>query len=56
MAVLSKSKSLDRAPEAANVPVIENGKIAVPALPGMGYNFDQEYLKASRAEGEPWWG
>jgi galactonate dehydratase len=50
------TRNADQAPEAVNVPAIENGRIAVPTLPGMGYQFDQDYLKASRAEGEPWWG
>jgi galactonate dehydratase len=50
------TRTADQTPEAANVPRIEDGKIKVPALPGMGYEFDQAYLKASRAEGEPWWG
>jgi len=36
--------------------VIKNGRMKVSTLPGLGLNFDQDYLKANRAEGEPWWG
>ena len=50
------TRGADQVAEAANAPAIVDGKIKVPALPGMGYEFDQEYLKANRAEGEPWWG
>jgi hypothetical protein len=28
----------------------------VSTLPGIGVDLDQDYLKANRAEGEPWWG
>jgi hypothetical protein len=28
----------------------------VSTLPGLGLDFDQDYLKAARVEGEPWWG
>jgi galactonate dehydratase len=46
-----------QAPEAAaNVPVIKDGKMAVSSAPGLGIEFNQEYLKANRAPGEPWWG
>ena len=50
------TRNADQVSEATNVPPIVDGKIVVPALPGMGYEFDQDYLKANRAEGEPWWG
>ena len=50
------TRTADEVSEATNAPKIEDGKIKVPALPGMGYEFDQDYLKAHRAEGEPWWG
>ena len=50
------TRGADQVPEAANVPAIKDGKIRVPTLPGMGYEFDQDYLGSSRAEGEPWWG
>jgi len=26
------------------------------SLPGLGLDLDQEFLKAARVEGEPWWG
>lgn len=35
---------------------IEDGYMKVSARPGLGVELDQEYLKANRAEGEPWWG
>lgn len=35
---------------------IENGYMKVSTRPGLGVELDQEYLKANRAEGEPWWG
>jgi len=41
---------------AGNVPVIKDGQMRVSTLPGLGLDFDQEYLKAMRADGEPWWG
>jgi galactonate dehydratase len=34
---------------------IENGYMKVSTRPGLGVELDQEYLKANRAEGEPWW-
>jgi L-alanine-DL-glutamate epimerase-like enolase superfamily enzyme len=47
----------DEAPEAAaNAPVIRNGRMVVSTLPGLGLELDQDYLKATRLEGEPWWG
>lgn len=45
------------APEAAaNVPVVMDGKMKVHAAPGLGIEFDHDYLKANLAPGEPWWG
>jgi L-alanine-DL-glutamate epimerase-like enolase superfamily enzyme len=41
---------------ASNAPVIHNGRMQVSTLPGLGLDFDQDYLKAMRVEGEPWWG
>jgi len=41
---------------AGNVPVIKDGRMRVSTLPGLGLDLDQEYLKAMRADGEPWWG
>ena len=45
------------APEATGEKlVIRDGKMQVPMRPGMGLELDFDYLKANRAEGEPWWG
>ena len=41
---------------ASNAPVIRDGRMQVSTLPGLGLDFDQDYLKAMRVEGEPWWG
>lgn len=41
---------------ASNAPEIRNGRMRVSTLPGLGLDFDQDYLRAMRAEGEPWWG
>ena len=35
--------------------VIKAGKMPVSTAPGLGLELDQEYLKANRAAGEPWW-
>ena len=40
----------------SNPIVIRNGYMKVSDQPGLGVDLDQEYLKANRAEGEPWWG
>jgi len=51
------TRDADQAPEAAeNAPVIRDGKMLVSTLPGLGIVLDQEYLKATRVAGEPWWG
>ncbi len=36
--------------------VIKDGKMKVSTAPGLGLDLDQDYLKAHRADGEPWWG
>jgi galactonate dehydratase len=41
---------------ASNPPVIENGRMKVSTSPGLGLDYDQDYLKAVRLDGEPWWG
>jgi galactonate dehydratase len=41
---------------ATNPIVIRNGRMQVCTGPGLGMELDQEYLKANRADGEPWWG
>ena len=51
------TRDANQAPEAAeNAPVIRDGKMVVSTLPGLGIVLDEEYLKATRVEGEPWWG
>jgi L-alanine-DL-glutamate epimerase-like enolase superfamily enzyme len=35
--------------------VIRDGKMKVAMRPGLGLELDFDYLKAQRAEGEPWW-
>jgi len=51
------TRTADQAPEAAsNAPVIRNGRMLVSSVPGLGLDLNQEYLKANRVEGEPWWG
>jgi L-alanine-DL-glutamate epimerase-like enolase superfamily enzyme len=39
-----------------NPPVVRNGKLQVPAGPGLGLDFNQDYLRKNLVEGEPWWG
>jgi L-alanine-DL-glutamate epimerase-like enolase superfamily enzyme len=47
----------DRIPWATRNPiVIRDGHMDVSSAPGLGVELNQEYLKANRAEGEPWWG
>lgn len=41
---------------AGNPPVIREGRMRVSDRPGLGLDLDQQYLKAMRVEGEPWWG
>ena len=54
---LECTRNGDQAPEAAaNPPLIRDGHMIVSTLPGLGVELDQDYLKANRAEGEPWWG
>ncbi len=51
------TRNSDQAREAAsNAPVIVHGRMKVSTLPGLGLDLNQDYLKANRAEGEPWWG
>ncbi len=45
------------APEAAApFPAIQGGRLRVSQEPGIGVTLNEEWLKANRAEGEPWWG
>lgn len=49
-------READRPPEAANnPPVIRDGKVIVSTAPGLGVDLDDDYLKANRLPGEPWW-
>jgi L-alanine-DL-glutamate epimerase-like enolase superfamily enzyme len=41
---------------ASNPPIIENGMMKVSQLPGLGAFLDQDFLKSTRIEDEPWWG
>lgn len=44
------------APEAVGEKLlIEDGTMKVASRPGLGLELDFDYLKANRAEGEPWW-
>ncbi len=54
---LECTRNGDHAPEAAaNPPLIRDGRMIVSTLPGLGVVLNQDYLKANRADGEPWWG
>ncbi|MGY8827779.1 MAG: mandelate racemase/muconate lactonizing enzyme family protein [Candidatus Latescibacterota bacterium] len=49
-------RSAADAPEATGEKlVIRDGKMKVAMRPGLGLELDFDYLKANRAEGEPWW-
>ena len=49
-------RNADHAPETGGQDlVIEDGKMKVSQRPGLGLQLDFDYLKANRAEGEPWW-
>ena len=51
------TRNADRTKAAAtNGLVIRNGRMKVSTLPGLGLDLDQDFLKATRAEDEPWWG
>jgi galactonate dehydratase len=41
---------------ASNKPIIENGVMKVSKLPGLGVFLDHDFLRATRIDGEPWWG
>ncbi|MCC6168029.1 MAG: mandelate racemase/muconate lactonizing enzyme family protein [Caldilineaceae bacterium] len=54
--MLECTRRADEIPWANPNPLqIENGYMAVSTRPGLGVELDQEYLKANRAGGEPWW-
>ncbi|HUX86994.1 MAG TPA: mandelate racemase/muconate lactonizing enzyme family protein [Chloroflexota bacterium] len=55
--MLECTRDADQAKEAAsNAPLITNGRMKVSTRPGLGLDLDQDYLKANRADDEPWWG
>ena len=37
-------------------PVVKDGYLEVPNRPGIGAEFDESFLRANLAPGEPWWG
>jgi len=50
------TRHADAAPEATGEKlVIRDGKMKVAMRPGLGLELDFDYLKANRADGEPWW-
>ena len=50
------TRTADAAPDAVGEKlVIHDGKMQVAMRPGLGLELDFDYLKANRAEGEPWW-
>lgn len=55
--MLECTRRADEIPWASPNPLeIKNGYMKVSTRPGLGVELDQEYLKANRAGGEPWWG
>lgn len=54
--MLECTRNADDDPVAAGEGVvIEDGKMQVAMRPGLGLELDMDYLKANRADGEPWW-
>ena len=49
------TRNADRDKVAAHPLVIEDSYMQVSRRPGLGLELDFDYLKATRAEGEPWW-
>jgi galactonate dehydratase len=50
-------RNADRSKAAAsNAPVIKNGRMKISTLPGLGLDFNMEYLKSTLVAGETWWG
>jgi galactonate dehydratase len=50
-------RTADEIPWAKPNPLqIRNGKMRICNSPGLGADLDQDYLRANRADGEPWWG
>ena len=53
---IESQRTADEIPWARPNPlVIKGGRMKVGRLPGLGVELDSEYLKANRADGEPWW-
>lgn len=51
------TRNADAAPEASGEKlVIKDGMMKVAQRPGLALQLDMDYLKANRADGEPWWG
>lgn len=36
-------------------PKVENGHLAVPVVPGLGFEPNEEYLRSQLMDGEPFW-
>lgn len=54
--LLECRRTAAQAPEATGEKlVIRDGKMKVAMRPGLGLELDFDYIKANRAEGEPWW-
>jgi len=54
--LLECRRNAAEAPEATGEKlVIRDGKMKVAMRPGLGLELDFDYIKAHRAEGEPWW-
>jgi len=55
--LLECRRTAAEAPEATGEKlIIRDGKMKVAMRPGLGLELDFDYLKANRADGEPWWG
>ncbi len=54
--LLECRRTAAEAPEATGEKlVIRDGKMKIAMRPGLGLELDFDYLKANRADGEPWW-
>jgi L-alanine-DL-glutamate epimerase-like enolase superfamily enzyme len=40
----------------SGAPQVKNSQLTVPTAPGLGLDFDFDYLKSQLVPGEPWWG
>jgi L-alanine-DL-glutamate epimerase-like enolase superfamily enzyme len=51
------TRTSDQAKAAAsNAPVIKNGRMKISTLPGLGLDWNMDYLRSVLMPGEPWWG